>query len=153
MKRRRQRYYKIERALRGFYVPDYIRKEAEARLFVDTVENKKTWEDFVFNEYMADMTPNFRWSVLAKWNVLELFIPYGLWRGEAWDRYFLNEKFYEEYTPEDMENSFAKVFPQDLTSQDGRAAFEDEVNRFIGLYPGSIVAEGESFNFQKYYAK
>lgn len=42
-----------------------------------------------------------------------------------------------------MEDSFAKVFPQDLTTQDGRAAFEDEVNRFIGLYPGSIVAEGE----------
>lgn len=115
-KRRRQRYYKIERGLRGFYVPDYIRKEAESRLFADTVENKKTWEDYVFTQYMADQTPNFRWSVLAKWNVLELFIPYGLWRGEAWDRYFLNEKFYEEWSPEDIDASFAKAFPQDLTT-------------------------------------
>lgn len=45
---------------------------------------------------MSDMTPNFHWSVLNKWTVLDLFVPHGLWRGEAWDRYFLNEKFYEE---------------------------------------------------------
>jgi len=30
-KKRRARYYKVERALRGFYVPEWIRKEAEER--------------------------------------------------------------------------------------------------------------------------
>lgn len=34
-KRRRGRYYKVERALRGFYAPDYIRKEAEERTLID----------------------------------------------------------------------------------------------------------------------
>jgi len=39
-KKRRARYYKVERGVRGFYVPDYIRSEAENRLFADTAENK-----------------------------------------------------------------------------------------------------------------
>jgi len=53
-KKRRFRYYKVERALRGTYVPDWARKEGEARLFCDTAENKQEWEDFVYKEYMSD---------------------------------------------------------------------------------------------------
>ncbi len=40
-RQRRARYYKVERAVRGFFVPDYIRKEAESRLLSDTLVNKE----------------------------------------------------------------------------------------------------------------
>jgi len=53
-KRRRARFYKIERAVRGFSVPDWIRKEAENRTLADTLPNIEEWQNFVYNEYMSD---------------------------------------------------------------------------------------------------
>jgi len=34
-----------------------------------------------------------------------------------------------------------------LSSSSGKAEFEDEVNRYVELYPGSVCPAGESFNF------
>jgi len=48
---------------------------------------------------------------LGKWTVLDLLVPKGLWRGEAWDRFFLNEKFYTEYTQDDVNDALSKIFP------------------------------------------
>lgn len=73
MKKRRARYYKVERALRGFYVPDWVRKEAEQREMAGTVDNILTWENFVYKEYMSDMTPIGRWSHLSKLIPLDMF--------------------------------------------------------------------------------
>jgi hypothetical protein len=96
MKKRRARYYKVERAVRGFYVPDWVRKEAEEREMADTVDNIFTWEKFIYQEYMSDMTPMSRWSTLGKLNPLELFTYYGLFDYDSWTRYFYNEAFYEK---------------------------------------------------------
>jgi len=40
-----------------------------------------------------------------------------------------------------------------LSSDSAKRTFEEEVNRFISLYPGSIVQEGDKFNFEEFYAK
>jgi len=53
-KRRRARYYKVERGLRGFYVPDWIRKEAENRILSDSIENIEEWQNFMYKEIMSD---------------------------------------------------------------------------------------------------
>jgi len=50
-KRRRARYYKVERGLRGFEVPTWARKEAENRTLAETLENKEVFENFIFKEY------------------------------------------------------------------------------------------------------
>jgi hypothetical protein len=50
-KRRRARYYKIERGLRGCYVPAHIRQEAENRTAAGLVENKDEWENFNYKEF------------------------------------------------------------------------------------------------------
>ena len=34
-KQRRVRYFKVERALRGFFVPEYIRSEAKTQTYLD----------------------------------------------------------------------------------------------------------------------
>lgn len=39
-----------------------------------------------------------------------------------------------------------------LSSPSGKKEFEAEVNRFISLYPGSVVKEGDKFNFEEFYA-
>lgn len=38
--RRRERYYRIERGLRGFFVPEYIRAEAQTQTFSDYTKLK-----------------------------------------------------------------------------------------------------------------
>jgi len=40
-----------------------------------------------------------------------------------------------------------------LGTEEGRRRFEQEVHRFIKLYPGTITKPGEKFDFQKLYAK
>lgn len=49
-----------------------------------------------------------------------------------------------------MSNPFSRF---DLKTAEGKRSFEDEIRRFIRLYPGSIVREGEEFNFKEFYAK
>jgi hypothetical protein len=152
--KRRARFYKVDRAVRGFYVPDYLRQEGANRLLSDTAENKETWNSHVFKNYMSDLTPSTRFSVLPRFIPMELFSVFGWARHEAWDRLFFNEASYENYSASEIErakNPFAHC--GDLESEAGRRNFEAEVKRFIDLYPGAIVKEGEQFNFQEFYAR
>jgi len=142
-KRRRARFYKVDRAVRGVIVPDWCREEAESRTLAETLENKEAYENFVYKEYMSDQTPSSRWSVLSKWNPLELFLLYGSWRTEAWDRYFYNEVFYDGYTEKEIREAKENPFNLDLSTEAGKIKFESETKRFISLYPGAITRPGE----------
>ena len=102
---------------------------------------------------MSEMTPTGRYSILSKWNPLDMFLVYGLWRPEAWDRYFHNETHYEGYTQDEVNDAIMNAFPgTDLSSPEGRRKFEDEVKSFISYYPGAVTRPGEDFNFEKFYA-
>lgn len=82
-----------------------------------------------------------------------MFCLYGLWRPEAWDRYFYNEAYYEGYSKEDIKDAVMNPFAGiNLSTEDGKRLFEDEVKRFMRLYPGAATKPGEEFNFQKFYA-
>ena len=155
-KRRRARYYKVERAVRGFFVPDYIRKEAENRLLKDTVENIDEYENFYEVNYANDMTPNIHAPTTARLIPLEVFIMYGLFNEGYWTQLFYNETLpeptqaeVEEYAKEFLDQR--KYF--DIETEAGKREFEGEVNRFIELYPSTIVKPGEKFNFKRYYAQ
>ena len=155
-KRRRARYYKVERAVRGFIVPDYLRKEAENRLLADTVENIDEYENFYQVNFANDMTPNLHWPTTARLFPLEIFILYGLFNERFWTQYFYNETL-PEPTQGEVEQ-YAKEFLDqrkyfDFETEVGKREFEGEVNRFIKLYPSSIVRPGEEFNFKRYYAQ
>ena len=151
-KKRRARYYKVERALRGFYVPEWIRKEAEERQFSETADNIIDWENFVYKNYMSDMTPIGRWSSLSKLIPLEMFSYYGILRNEAWDRYFYNEIFYEGFSEKSIQDSKNPFGRFNIATADGRAQFEESVNTFIKRYPYAIVRPGEKFDFNRFYA-
>lgn len=149
-KRRRGRYYKVERALRGFFVPEYLRQEAQERTLIDFSRNKQTWEDFCYDNFYSDMTPR-TYGGRGKYVPTEYLIPYGLMRGDAWERYFYNETCYDDVTKEELAMiDMNKQF--DLKSPNGRVQFESFVNRYISLYPGALVPEGQEFNFTEFYA-
>ena len=69
--KRRARYYKVERAVKGTYAPDWLRNEASQRTLVETAQNKSEYDQYVFDNYMSDMTPSTRPSVLQKVIVFE----------------------------------------------------------------------------------
>lgn len=152
MKKRRARYYKVERGLRGFYVPEWIRKEAEDRQLSDTVDNIFNWENFVYREYMSDMTPIGRWTSLSKITVLDMFQFFGVFRNEAWDRFFYNEAFYENYSDKEKKDSTNPFGRYNLATSDGRSQFEKEVNTFIERYPFAVAKPGQKFDFNRFYA-
>lgn len=87
-------------------------------------------------------------------NPLEVFNLYGWWQPEAWERYFYNEKTYD--LPSNMAEfnaPFVNPWNLDLDTEEGRREFESKVNQLVADYPGYFVPEGESFNFNSYYAK
>jgi hypothetical protein len=152
-KRRRARYYKVERAVRGFFVPDYVRKEAEQVTWADTAPIIDEWQQFTYLNFWSDMTPATRYTAMHRLIPLEIFNVYGLLREEAWERYFYNEVVYDGYTEADYKTAETPFGNFNLDREDGRRAFEEEVKKFISIYPGSIVRPGEEFNFQEFYAK
>jgi len=153
-KRRRARFYKVERGLRGFYVPGWVREEAENRTLADTLVNKEEFDNFFYNQYISDLTPTGRWSILSKWNPLDMFMWYGLFRVEAWDRYFHNEAHYDGTSAEDLKEAVENPFPgHSLKTSEGRKRFEEEVARVQKLYPGAITREGEKFDFNSFYTR
>jgi len=152
-KRRRARYYKVERAVRGFAVPDYLRNEAAQRTYADTVDVMREWDRFLYSNYFSDMTPITHKPVMVRLLALEIINVYGILRDQAWERYFFNEASYFEFTPQELAEA-RNPYPQyDLETQEGRRGFEAEVNRFNKLYPGAIIPEGETFDFKEFYVK
>jgi len=152
-KRRRARFYKVERALRGFFVPDYLRKEGESVLLKDTLSVKEEWDGYVEKNWISDMTPTMRYTAMHRLIALEVFNVYGILRPEAWERYFYNEAVYDGYEAEDLKAASTPFGNFNFEREDNKRAFEAEVNKFIQLYPGTIVHEGEQFNFKEFYAK
>lgn len=149
-KRRRARYYKVERGVRGFYAQDFVRKEAEQTTVAHFMERKIKWDEYLYKEFYSDMTP-MTYSGKGKYILLEWFNMYGILRGEGWERYFYNEKCYDQLTEEETRSvELRKHF--DILTPNGRVLFERYVNRFMSLYPGALVPEGQEFNFQEFYA-
>eukprot|EP01015_Nassula_variabilis_P027161 TRINITY_DN551_c0_g1_i5.p1 TRINITY_DN551_c0_g1~~TRINITY_DN551_c0_g1_i5.p1 ORF type:complete len:324 (+),score=83.20 TRINITY_DN551_c0_g1_i5:157-1128(+) len=148
---RRRRYFKVERSLKGFFVPEYIRKEAADRDISDTFQNMRTYQKFIYTNFYSDMTPVTHYSATSK--LVEYISTYGLLKPEAWDQFFFNEVYNDSYSQEEIQEVEENPFPGiDLNTDAGRREFEKEVNRMIKLYPGSVVKEGQGFNFEEFYA-
>ena len=131
----------------------------------DFLINKDIFEEYKFKNYFSDMTPATRFSVLPRYHPFEAFNVYGLFVNNAWDSYFFNESHYDNYKEDDYvkaRNPFSRYFfffffffdfRFNIKTEAGKLAFEEEVNRFVKLYPGAVVKEGEKFDFVSYYAR
>lgn len=60
-----------------------------------------------------------------------MFCWYGLWRPEAYDRYFYNEAHYEGHTQAELLEAVSNPFKGvNLNTAEGKKRFEEEVKRF-----------------------
>ena len=56
-KARRRRYFKVERTLQGFFVPEHVREEAKQRTMAETLDAQAEWNEFQYTNYTSDMAP------------------------------------------------------------------------------------------------
>jgi len=84
-----------------------------------------------------------------------MFLVYGAFNRESWDRYFYNESTYgvpaSEKEAKEVQRNLWQQY--DMQTVEGRKDFEEEIRRFQRLYPGMISVEGQEFDFQRFYAK
>jgi len=110
------------------------------------------WDRFMYRNYGSEITPT-TYDSRGKINLLELFNQYGLFRNEAWERYFFNEEDYDYIDPEDYERYVVQPNGNNLDTADGRQQFESQINTLIQDFPGLVVPEGETFDFENYYMR
>ena len=56
-KYKRMRYYKVERIIQGFYVPDHLRDEVKKRTWAQTLAAMDEWDTFLYKNYGSELTP------------------------------------------------------------------------------------------------
>lgn len=56
-KARRRRYYKVERIIQGFFVPEHVRQDVQNHTMCDTLQTADEWKSFMYQNYYSDMTP------------------------------------------------------------------------------------------------
>jgi len=151
-KYRRMRYYKVERVCQGFYVPQHLRDEVKNRTWAQTLKAMRDWDNFLFRNYASEITPS-TYDSRGKINLLEIFNQYGLFKNEAWERYFYNEEEYDFIEAEDFERYVVRPDGMDLETADGRQQFENKINTLIQDFPGMVVPEGEKFDFENFYMR
>lgn len=110
------------------------------------------WDRFMYRNYGSEITPT-TYDSRGKLNLLELFNQYGFFRNEAWERYFYNEEDYDYIDPEDFERYVVQPDGCNLDTADGRLQFESKINTLIQDFPGLVVAEGETFDFEAFYMR
>jgi len=151
-KYRRVRYYKVERVCQGFYVPQHLRDEVKNRTWAQTLAACDEWNNFMYRNYASELTPT-TYDSRGKINLFELFQQYGLFKNEAWERYFFNEEEYDYIEAEDYERYVVRPGGFDLETNEGRMQFENKINTLIQDFPGLVVPEGETFDFDNYYMR
>lgn len=148
---RRQRYFKVDMALKGFEAPQYIKEEARQRTFFDSFVNIYRWKHFVAHNYEGEITP-----VTYMYNgtrvILELFMIYGLTSRLAWSRYFFNEERYYGY--QHMLEDFKALnrgtkHTLDFSNPEDLKEFERRANAWNKKFPGWFAPEGEEVNMKK----
>lgn len=124
--RRRERYYRVERGVAGFFVPEHVRSDTKTETLYDFKRLSAEWISHVHNNYYSDMTPSARRTVLPVRFPLEMILNYGIMRGEAWERYFMTGRDKGWYTQKEVAMvRDAKKFPYDLTTKEGKREFEN----------------------------
>jgi len=114
------------------------------------------WEQFKAENWTFDMTPSMHWTTMVRLIPLEIFLLYGLFNEEFYTRYFYNETE-PEFTDAEAELIYKTKYDTknfyDLDTESGKREFEKDANNFVSLYPGSVVKEGETIDFRKFYAQ
>lgn len=140
---RAHRYYKIDHAVKGFIVPDYLKDEARKRTMLQTFGNIITFRHFFKQNYENEQTPTttmFRTSL----NILEFALIYGITNRNGWNRYFWNEVEY--YTIGDYVKEIQSSKPLNLEDPAQLEKFLANAEKMNEQYPGIFAPYGEKVN-------
>jgi hypothetical protein len=152
--RRRERYFKVERGVRAFFVPEHVRSEAASQTYNDYQRVRKEWFAFTHHNYWSDMTPTASRTAVPKFFPLEWIMNYGVMRVDAWSRFFINETDNGWASEKELATiRDPKKYPYDITTSHGKREFETYINDINEKYPGMVSVEGEKFDFKSYYEK
>lgn len=143
------RYSKIEEVLPGFIVPDYLQKEAKDRLFSDYYKKKIQWEDFVHDNYGAELTFGIRYYDVGMLIPIDWFILTGWLDHRNWDRMFYNETLHGEITEKEADFAYNHNLHFDLNTEKGKKQFAAEYEHLHKYLPGFIAKEDEKLNIPK----
>jgi len=101
------------------------------------------------------MTHCIHFTTMARLIPLEVFSVYGLFESDYYNQYFYNETK-PEITDAELDHYYKTKLDQknfvDFKTEAGRREYEKEMNKFISLYPGALVKEGEALDFKRLYA-
>lgn len=148
---RRQRYFKVDTALKGFEAPQYIKEEARQRTFFDSFVNIYKWQQFVDQNYNSELTGS-TYMYNGTRSIFELFMIYGLLSRSSWNRLFFNERRYYsigDVFRESKEMSEGHIKELDLANEDHFNEFIRRANEHNELFPGYFAPEGENVNPEK----
>jgi hypothetical protein len=75
------------------------------------------WWDFTYKNYWSDVTPSARRTNMSLKSPIEMLMNYGLWKPEAWERYFFTERDNGWFSEKELQvTRDPKRFPYDLTT-------------------------------------
>lgn len=152
-KYRRARYYKVEEVFTGFIVPEYLRNEAKDRLFTDFYMKRINWENFVHDNYGAEMTTMMKHQSNGGYIPLDMFILTGWLDHRNWDRMFYNETLHGQMTDAEVHMAYNPKLPWDLNTEKGKRELEDQYQRVHKYCPGFMAKEGEALNIPRIIAQ
>ncbi len=72
-------------------MPEFGQAEAKTQTWRDYKRLETEWFDFVHRNYWSDITPTARRTVVPSIS-FDWLMNYGLWKSEAWERYFFTER-------------------------------------------------------------
>lgn len=147
------RYFKVEETYTGFIVPEYLKKEARDRLFTDFYQKRVQWENFIHDNYGAELSLGIRVYPTGMAIPLDLFVLTGWLDHRNWDRMFYNETLHGGMTETEVDFAYNPKLPFDLSTERGKKDFAEQYEHLHKYLPGFLAKEGEKLNIPRMIAQ
>jgi hypothetical protein len=145
----RCRFWKVDKHMKGFEVPDWVSNESHGQALIDNIDYSNSIKD-VLAEYTREMMPRiYMWR--SRRVILDILIVHGLINRKNWNRLFYNEAFYTDELLEIEEDRKRIERAKDFTQTGNQAMFKAWMEARIKKFPGVYTREGESFDYDTFF--
>lgn len=140
---RRQRFWKVDLGLDGFYPHEEIQNEARSIYFLRIRDKLLEWRR-VRNLYHDEMIPMTRWTYGRFVGVLDFLAFTNLFLRMGWNRYFFNEEHYagDNVILEELRQEHGRVLPLEQ--------MKARLENFNEKCPGILAPDGEKINWEQF---
>lgn len=145
----RSRYWKVDKFMKGFEVPDYVLEETHGEALIDSMPYADAMQSVLF-EYTREMMPRLH-MFRSRRVILDIIIIHGLIDRKNWNRLFYNEAFYTDELLEIEEDEKRMERAKDFTQQANQQNFRSWMEAKMARYPGVFTREGEPFDYDTFF--